>query len=288
MKTVKSIALELFNEGVTENNLKSRSRSHKKWLDKDNRFDRLKSEITHLWEKKKEKELRENTLTEAKNFGVSVNTLKLVKERGISFLKSLGGTGHSMGFHSELIVLNKKGNKTLTCSIERDMRSYYSRGCKWSEPHGFFSVKITLNDLKKIVYIGGVPTIIKGSGKIKKAKWFTSTGKHSSFKIVEVNGYLTGDYHADTFEKAVQYRKEKARRLALDRLRLRNEEEFLERSKSMFFGINDCRKVMCDPGINAFVNRHNLNKDYGYNLGYLLSFNEETEFLKRLPYLKLK
>jgi hypothetical protein len=48
-----------------------------------------------------------------------------------------------------------------------------------------------------------------------------------------------------------------------------------------FVGIEHIRKTgACEAGIKAYIDRHGLNPELGYNLGYLKSL-ENSPFLKR-------
>lgn len=286
MKTIKSVAKELHSMGGTEKALKVKSKEVKKWLSVGERKSKVIKEIIKIEGKIHENKIKELNKKEASEFGVSVNELFKIKRKASIVLSSFGSSGYKIGDMKTITIYNRKTKKEL--KIIKDERCYYSRSFKWPAAHGKLNFEITLKDLKKINVMGGIPTILgkKINGKIRKAEWFEAEGRFHNFHIKKVKGFITSDYHAKTISDAFGYRSRKALELLMSRYsKDQNNAKLMELASGKFVGIDHCKKVFCDPGINAFIRRNDLNPKFGYSLGYLMSLNDNSDYVRRLIYV---
>ncbi len=259
----------------------SNARTNIKKLPKNERdyalknFSKIIDKLRKIEEKEAEKEKKEFIKERAKSFNFSVKEYLLLQEKAVKILEQFH-TGHSMGCYRQLKIKGYKGYFATDHTLEE-----YANSCKYSPTYGNLVIELTKKELRDMELIGYVPTIIKSNDKIKKAIWLEGSGAKNHYKVSFVEGFVTSDYHATTVAQAQNWRQERAANL----LHLRNAERFTESQKKKYVGIDDVLKVNCETGTNAFIHRHNLNPDFGYQIGYLISL-EDTSYTRRLLGLK--
>ena len=254
----KNEILELLSSNnVTSANLKTFINRNKKLnLSYERCFQWLKS----IEAKERLDLLRKSDLAEAKKWKMSVKKHKALKEKARSIL-GFFHTGHSMGCYRN-IYINKKH------FYSDNILDEYSNSCKYRPTYGAVKIVLSKTELEKIENIEGVWTI---KGKAHAAKWLDTRGYKGRFEVFLKHGFLFGDTHGDTLEQAkADFAKKIAARKA----------EKMKNTK--FVGVEHVRKTgACMAGIKAFADRHGLNLEYGYNLGYLKSL-ENSSFLNRI------
>lgn len=139
----------------------------------------------------------------------------------------------------------------------------YAKYSKYRPTYGAFSINLTKKELIDIEIIEGIPTVKLEKGK---AKWLEASGKKHTYDIRWVNGYLYKDSHSTvSFAQAKEIQKKKEAKIVAQQM-----------GNKRFVGLNHIKQLgACDAGISAFCNRHGLNEEFGYNLGYLKSLNDE-------------
>jgi len=222
-------------------------------------------------------------LEKAKSFKLSVKEYRSLIEKAKNILSKFN-TGHTMGCYRKFYL----DNKYFTSS---DLLLSYSRGYKHRPTYGELSVSLTKKQLRKIENIGGLPTIvgevfeIQQDYQVKHAEWLENTYKgKKGCKIQLVKGYLVEDYHATSIEQIY----DKINQL----VRIEEEEELKHEEirilRSKFISLNDSLKVNCIAGTQNFIDQHNLHRDFGYNVGYLLDLGDRQDFVLRAARHKLK
>lgn len=203
--------------------------------------------------KEAEKARKEAEAKEAKHFRLSIKEYRVLSAKA----RKIGAdfsTGYSMG---EVIKVYLKNYERPL--VVRDDTSSYSGDWEGRETHGLVKIIFTKKDLREIERIEGVWTI-RGQGL--KAKWLESQGRKQYFKLLWKEGYLIGSTHGATKEEALTNERAKKRAVAGDY------------SDNDFIGVQDIRKLgACWPGIKSFCQRHGLNPEYGYRIGYLKKLN---------------
>lgn len=194
-------------------------------------------------------------------------------------------TSHSMGCEVDVFVNDKR-------VYTYDSRQEYSNSCSYKAKHGWTKVFLTGREVNSMKYIGHVLTtsIRKTKNpKVYSCKVLTFTGKYDvTMKWKKM--FLTKDFHAESIERAVEWRKQQAetlwnRREALRESfkRMRLHEEELNSVRNVFVGFHHSIKAgNCKVGTEMFAKRHNLNIDHGYTLGYLRELSPNNDFIKRI------
>jgi hypothetical protein len=97
-----------------------------------------------------------------------------------------------------------------------------------------------------------------------------ASGKYRDFSVDFRPGFLLGESHGLSLEEAQAY---ETRKQIARHLQAMNDKAFV--------GIEHIRKTgACEAGIKAYIDRHGLSPELGYNLGYLKSL-ENSPYLKR-------
>lgn len=208
----------------------------------------------------------------AKVLKISVKEYRKLRDKASEILSHFS-TGHSMGCFGKLLITNRKHKVMAT----KDTTKEYSSRCKYKATHGYFDVRLTLQELRRIKNIHGVWTI---KSKGHKATWLASNGHKGSYTVERKDGYLFGESHGGTLEEAKglfrkAYLAERAKRAAA--------KQKMDFARRKFIGLHHLKQVgACDPGINSFANRHGLSLDLGYRLDYLLELEPSNRFLNKL------
>ena len=196
----------------------------------------------------------------AKGFGLSVTEYKMLKTKAFSVLEAFN-TGHSMGCHKFVHINN-------TIFARKNETFEYSISSKYRANHGNVNIHLNKTELRNIELIHNIWTI---KGKNHTAKWLESTGNKGSYQVNLVKGFIFGKSHGDTLLEA---------KATFKKSLMLQQRENLGNDK--FIGLEHIKGIgACNAGIKAFIQKHNLNIDMGYNLGYLKSL-EHSSFLNRL------
>ncbi len=218
-------------------------------------------EILKNIKKERRERAAERAATERKRFGDSNQGIERMKEKARAILNSFD-TGHSMGCTKDLYL---KIGKRAVDLISLDCTSEYSRSSRWKATHGHLAIGITKQQLKNIEKVHNVWTVRLDNGK---AIWLEEEGSKQYYSVKWVEGFIYKNSHSYVSLSDAK------------RLHFTSKGNYF--NKKSFVGIADLKKVgACDVGINAFVKKHNLNKDFGYRLDYLKSL-EESYYLNKL------
>jgi len=214
--------------------------------------------------KEAEKARKEKEAQNAKYFKITIKEYRELIEKadniGVDF-----SSGYSMG---ELVKIYLKGyDRPL---LVRDDTSSYSGDWEGRETHGLIKITFTKKDIRSIERIENLWTVKEGHGY--KAKWLESKGQKQFFELYWKEGYLVGSSHGATKEEALQYQ------------RAKEDAGIGQYSDDDFVGVEHLKKIgACWPGIKSFCQRHGLNPEYGYRLGYLKKLNGAgTSYFNRL------
>lgn len=203
-------------------------------------------------------------IKEAKRFGLNPTSYKTLSNKAKDILSGFD-TGHSMGCNKVLYV--RLRNETIRFAENNDT-STYSNSCTWRAAHGQVCVILKKSELQKIQNIEGVWTIVNADGT---AKWLAEKGSKNRHEIIWVNGFCVGNTHSTVSIEEC----EKGEAIKL--------QEVINAIKddSRFVGYRHIKLTgACEAGINAYCKRNNLNKDFGYNLGFLKSMEYSSHFEK--------
>jgi hypothetical protein len=248
----------LINNNVKSTNVKSFINRNKK-LNID--YKKAVKYLEEYEEKEAKKRRKEHLTKQAKEFKMSVKMYKQLQQKAETILSDFH-TGHSMGCYRTLKIngVSFAWNSTL---------SSYAASCSYSPTYGQVTINLTKTDLINIEKIEGVWTI---KGKKHACKWLESFGSKHRYEINIIKGYLFGDTHGTTLEKAKEDFRKKYIQRKMEKLK-----------NSKFVGVDYIRgKGACIPGIKSFIQRHNLNIEYGYTIGFLKSLEPQNSFLIRL------
>jgi len=203
---------------------------------------------------------KESDKVEARRWKMSYREYTELQEKAKRLLNDFD-TGHSMGCYRQLFV-----NGMLFA--ENDQLGEYANSCKYSPTYGAVNISLNKTQLRQIERVQGVWTIKTGEST---AKWLESFGLKHRYSVDMVKGYLVGQSHGETLEEALNRDAVKQAQLKRDRLK-----------NAKFVGVKHIKQAgACEIGIKMFAERHGLNPEFGYNLGYLKSL-EGNEFLNRL------
>lgn len=242
-------------------------------------FDKISKKLDLLETQKELKLKKEFIKKKAFAFGVSQKELLTLEDKALAILKEFD-TGYSMGDYKELHI---NGSMFLSCSTCRD----YAKTCRFKPTHGSVIINLSLKELRSLVNIGGIWTIVgkrtSESKKVFRCKVLTELGSKGSYRVVMESMYLTSDYHAPSIEECLLWRDQMVSRMRSRRTHANQERELLTKVKTMFVSFEDSLKVgNCEIGSEKFCNRHGLDKTHGYRLDYLLSLEPNNSYLKRL------
>lgn len=282
MKTLE-FAKQLFNEGVRQSNLKSTLKrlpkpDREKWLKKEQA---IRNHLSDLRLNKQAQDQKKSEQEDAKTLGVSRSEFLELREKAQKVAESLAHSGYSMGELVRVVVTKSKRSRFNCVTIaSQDNRQEYANSCKYRPTHGYDTVSLYLSELRDIQIIGGIPTIVHTNDKISKCTVWKSEGSKQYWSIEMSDMYITKTYHAESIEDAIEWRKQEAERM----INSRNEKLEWERLQKKFVGFQHAIEAgNCRSGIESFVRRHGLNKDHGYNLGYLMSL-EDNYHVHRIAY----
>jgi len=188
--------------------------------------------------------------------------------------------GYSMGGERKVCLRDRFGN--LIAAGRYEDKAEYSGSTRYSATHGYYEVDVSLSDLHQFRYVGGLVTFVKNSDKIAPAAWIESEGKKQHFKTKRMTGYITADFHADSYEEARAWRDKKAARLREERAQRRKDKERAKnlakaknRAKMMFYGYEHARNTgLCRAGIEGFAREVGIDTEAGYRGDILLVLAE--------------
>jgi len=188
--------------------------------------------------------------------------------------------GYSMGGERKVCLRDSFGNLIAAGSYED--KADYSRSSGYVPTHGYYEVDVSLSDIHQFRDIGGIVTFVKSDEKIAPAEWIESEGKKQHFKTKRVSGFVTADFHADSYEEAREWREKRAARLREERARRRRDEErekklaeAKKRAKLMFYGYDHARNAgLCRAGIEGFAKEAGISTEAGYRGDTLLVLAE--------------
>jgi hypothetical protein len=91
-----------------------------------------------------------------------------------------------------------------------------------------------MNELHSFRIIGGLVTFVgkEIDNHVNEATWIESNGLKNYFKILRVDGFITNNYHANSYEEAIQWRHEQAKRLNASRKRVIRKHLAIKHSKT--------------------------------------------------------
>ena len=203
---------------------------------------------------------KERDKVQAKRWKMSYREYTALRDKAERILNDFD-TGHSMGCYKKLFVNGK-------LFAENHILGDYANSCRYSPTYGNVQIKLNKTQLREIERVQGVWTIKTGENT---AKWLESFGRKHTYVVDITDGYLVGQSHGNTLEDAIN--RDQAKQAQLKRDRLKN---------AKFVGVEHIKQAgACQVDIKMFAERHGLNPEFGYNLGYLKSL-EGNEFLNRL------
>ena len=305
-QTVKQIANTAFLAARTASNLLSFLKSFKKeekefYLKKHTE---ILKELVNLIHIKEAKNTKAELVKEAKEIKVTAKKLAEYKVKADK-IAACFNAGYSMGGSINVYLRNgkkmgetyaadengkldysKKVNKlidnTLLIGFNSDAKDY-PRSSKYKATHSSHSIFLSVKEIEEIKVIGGIPTQILENKKIAKCISFLGIGNKHTYFIARKEQYITDNFHANTVLECENWRSQMAVRKLKERLSKKTMEEKIQIAKGKFIGLIHSTKVgNCVEGSLQFAKRHNLNPDFGYNLGYLLNIEPTNTFLLRL------
>ena len=211
--------------------------------------------------KQHQREIKAREQKAAKRHNISRKEYLDLRKKAWEILKDFD-SGYKMG-DEKFLLINKK------IIAELDEREEYAASCKYRASHGSVDIFMTKKDLRNIEKIGGIWTIRLENNKCKV---LTGKGKYTGFTVDFETYYLVGNSHADTLREA-QVLEAKKRKVSSKTF-----------SDKDFISVDNIRKLgACEMGIDRFCEKHNLNKEYGYQLGYLKQLNGAgTNYFEKL------
>jgi len=259
MKKQEILAMCLDNK-IKSSNLLTFLKSNKERQKLLPRIDQIKKWLIEFEKEEERKAQKEAEKTKSKKFGFSVREMLELEYKAHTILKDFT-TGYSMGENKSIWI-----NGQMFYRVDNTYQ--YGGKYKGRETYGNIRIDLSKSDFRKIERVQGLWTIAQ---KNNRAKWFTYEGVKQHFEIFFEKGFLVGDSHGKTLEEAQSLETQK-----------QISKRFQSLGDNVFVGIQHIKKTgACDAGIQAYINRHKLNPEFGYNLGYLKSL-ENSPFLKRI------
>jgi virulence-associated protein VapD len=253
----------LIEKGTKSTNLKTASNAEEKRAIESHGFEKVKGWLSLIERKESNARMAIEYAKKAKSFGLSSRKEYLALSEKASDILSDFQTGHSMGCYRTLLLNNTpfQWNHNL---------DNYAKSYKFSATYGSLKISLNKKELRQVKNIQGVWTIESEDGS---AKWLESSGRKSTFSVEWVEGYVFKDSHSNESLDAAKALQE-----------LKDIQKAAQKSRDgQFVGAVHMRaKGACMPGIIAFCNRHGLNVNRGYSVGFLKSFND----LYSVPFLK--
>jgi len=258
------------------------------WSTVDNptekRFKGLKTRFKHEQEnkkaidKKQAERIERSEKTTVKSW-IDQRLQSKLKNKLENLAAGLPDMGYSMGAKYEIELLKTFKGIYSNCQT-------YSKSCKYRPTHGYFELKISLDEFKNSENIGGVFTYIypNQKRKVKKCWWYERAGEKQYYSIVKVEGYIYKGYHSkskeqakktgDLLEKTAKEQAKKAKQQAKNRI-----ESFKkEYSRALRFQYSYSDSLICgncEIGTKAFILRCKLDKTKKYRGSFLLKVAHE-------------
>lgn len=244
----------LLEKGAKASNLKTVSNAEEKRAIEFHGFEKVKSWLSLIERKESNAKQSIEDAKKAKSFGMSKKEYLALSKKASGILSGFQ-TGHSMGCYRTLLLNDVpfQWNNSLDT---------YAKSCKFKPTYGNLKISLNKKELREVKNIQGIWTIGNPDGS---AKWLQSSGSKSTFSVDWFAGYLFKDSHSDESLDAAKA--------------LQGVKDVQKAAQSMrdgqFVGVAHMRaKGACMEGIRAFCNRHQLDQDLGYNVGYLKSLND--------------
>lgn len=188
-------------------------------------------------------------------WGISVRKHRNLHRKARLILRSFD-PGYSMG---ELKIMCLEGKEFAKVSTCRE----YAKSSQYKAKHGYFVLDMKMHELRAAELIEGVWTVrLRGN----KARWMEASGSKQHFRVKWVEGYLVGTSHGKTLEEATALDAGKA---------IRTEDGIALVNRFIGFDHRTWAHA-CEAGVMAFCQRHGLNPEMGYRIGYLLSLKDPT------------
>lgn len=190
--------------------------------------------------------------------------------------------GYSMGAKYVVTLLNTFKGSYSDCET-------YSKSCKYRPTHGYFELKISLDEFNNSENIGGVFTYIypNQKRKVKKCWWYVSAGQKNSYRIEKKHGYIFEGYHSETYEGAkkggernIQIRKAEILRKKQNEKQKEQAAKNYKKALRLQYGYNDSLNAgNCETGTKAFILRCKLDAKKQYRGSFLVKVATEKSLL---------
>lgn len=276
------VSMPSFSESRMKSCFNKLSKEQKTFLEKGKNLFLLKKRCCIYFHKLEKSAEQEKEKKEAKQIGISHKRYIIILEKAQKIAK-LYDAGYSMGGYINVYLkyINRSTKKeTYTYIAGYSNAQEYAKNCSYKAKHGSNQIYLTISEIESIEFVGNIPTI-KGelvAPKIYECSSLVGTGSKHNYNIVWEKGFLTSDYHASSIKQAQNWRKKMAEQL----LSARRKAIDIEAKKLKFVGFEHSLKAgNCKSGTDAFIQRHQLDKDMGYQLGYIMSL-ERSHFTERL------
>ena len=210
-------------------------------------------------------------------------------ERFGNFAKHLIDSGYAMGEIKEIRcpkigVINYYNNT-----------SDYAKSCTWKAKHGSVVLNLTPSELRRTKLIGGVITIIgkrdkhKGFNALKRCVVITGDGRTYLRTVKRMECFVKGSSHGSTKEICVRNYKVSKEILKKKNLRKKEANRILREGRKRFYSFNDSIKAgNCSIGTKVFIERNNLNSEFGYRGDFLLEIaKDQRSFIEKMFLKKL-
>ena len=266
---------EIFSQGVKYSNLTSFIKKQKKATRQNllARENKIRKGLKTLQDKQDQAEKKKSDIRNGKEFNLSGVEYRKLQEKAESILACFH-SNYSMGEYRWLRI----GEKVFATS--HNLREY-AKSCKYSPNYGTIEITLTMNQLRQIEIIGGIPTIKHENSKISKCSILrdSSTKKYVNTIELDDSFYITADYHGLSYEECLDWRKQRALRLISNRIQNQETENKLKK----FVGFqHSVQAGNCEIGTKAFAEKHGLDPEMGYSLKYLKELDKNNHFIDRI------
>lgn len=194
----------------------------------------------------------------------------------------LPSMGYSMGAKYEIELLKTFKGIYSNCQT-------YSKSCKYRPTHGYFELKISLDEFKNSENIGGIFTYIypNQKRKVKKCWWYIATGQKNQYSIKKINGYIFEGFHAETYEGAkkggernIQIKKtELLRKKQTEKQKEKDLKNYKKALRLQYSYKDSLNAGNCETGTKAFILRCNLDSTKQYRGSFLVKVATEKSKL---------
>lgn len=266
------------------------------WSKVDNptekRFKGLKNRLKHeqihkkLIDKKQAERFERSRKTSVKSW-IDQSLQSKLKNKLENLAAGLPDMGYSMGSKYVVTLLNTFKGSYSDCSE-------YAKSCKYRPTHGYFELKISLDEFKNSENIAGVFTYIypNQKRKVKKCWWYIATGQKNHYSIKKIHGYIFEGYHSETYEAAkkggernIQIKKAELIRKKQNEKQKEQSEKNYKKALRLQYSYSDSLKVNCEAGTKAFILRCGLDASKQYRGSFLVKVATEKSPLS-LPFVK--